>query len=153
MCLSLMLLFYGLSESVLVKRNVVFQKINKITTTRSRWLVTFVIDLDPYEQLLTKLENDFVKVEESLETIEKMFAATNSKGILHPENFFIGAVDNSINELQYLKFSEAHLKSMFATVKSLKVRNKRSILPFIGSALSFFFIWTSCRTRSKFNQT
>ena len=55
-----MLLFYGLSESVLVKRNVVFQKVNEITTTRSRWLVTFVIDLNPYEQFLTKLENDFI---------------------------------------------------------------------------------------------
>ena len=106
MRLSLMLLFYGLSESVLVKRNVVFQKINEITTTRSRWLVTFVIDLNPYEQFLTKLENDFVNVEESLETIVKMFAATNSRGFLHPEIFFIGAVDNFRHELQSLKFSE-----------------------------------------------
>ena len=44
--------------------------------------------------LLTKLEHDFVKVEESLETTEKMFAATNSRGFIHPEIFFIGAVDN-----------------------------------------------------------
>ena len=109
MRLSLMLLFYGLSESVLVKRNVIFQKLNEITTTRSRWLVTFVIDLNPYEQFLIKLENDFVTVEESLGTIEKMFATTNSRGFLHPETFFIGALDNFRHELQSLKISEAHL--------------------------------------------
>ena len=139
MRLSLMLLFYGLSESVLVKRNVVFQKVNEITTTRSRWLVTFVIDLNPYEQFLTKLENDFITVENSLENIEKMFGTTNSRGFLHPETFFIGALTNFRQELQSLKFLEVHLKNMFSTVKSLKVKNKRSILPFIGSALSFLF--------------
>ena len=68
-----------------------------------------------------------------------MFATTNSMGFLHPETFFIGALDNFRHELQSLKISEAHLKNMFATVKSLKVRNKRFILPFIGSALSFLF--------------
>lgn len=139
MRLSLMLLLYGLSESVVVKKNVIFQKINEVTTTRSRWLVTFVIDLNPYEQFLSKLESDFVKVEDSLEAIEKMFAATNPRGFLHPVVFFIGAVNNFRHELQSLKFSEAHLKNMFATVKSLKMRNKRAILPFIGSALSFLF--------------
>lgn len=138
-----MLLLYGLSESVIVKKNVIFQKINEVTTTRSRWLVTFVIDVKPYEQFLSNLESDFVKVEDSLETIEKMFAATNRRRFLHPEVFFIGAVNNFRHELQSLKFAEAHLRSMFVTVKSLKVRNKRAILPFIGSAL----------TSSKCNQT
>ena len=32
-----------------------FRKIKDISITRSRWLVTFVIDLQPYERLLNKL--------------------------------------------------------------------------------------------------
>ena len=38
--------------------NVIFHKANEIALTRSKWLFTFVIDLVPYEQLLSKLSLD-----------------------------------------------------------------------------------------------
>ena len=86
---SLMLLFFGLVNSAQVKRNVIFQKVNEITTTGSRWLITFVIDLDPYEKLLSTLRDDFKIVEESIQTLETMYATTNSRGFLNPETFLL----------------------------------------------------------------
>ena len=53
-----LLLCIGLALGSQVAHNVVFQKMNEVTTTRYRWLVKFVIDLEPYENLLSKLSRD-----------------------------------------------------------------------------------------------
>ena len=65
---TLLQLTIGLTSSLLIKNNVVFQNVNEITTTRSTWPLTFVIDLEPYEQLITKLDHDF-------ENAQKAFAS------------------------------------------------------------------------------
>ena len=84
-----MLLFFGSVNSALVKNNVIFQKVNEITTTRSRWFITFVIDLDPYEKFLSTLRDDFKIVEGSIQALKTMYAATNSRGFLNPEFFLL----------------------------------------------------------------
>ena len=148
---SLMLLFFGLVNSALVKRNVIFQKINAITTTRSRWLITFVIDLDHYEKLLSTLRDDFKIVEESIQTLETMYAATNSRGFLNPETFFIGAIMELCRELVSLNASQEDISNMFVSFQSLRIRNRRSLLPFIGSVK--LLIWHRIGTRLRFDQT
>ena len=65
---TLLLLTIGLTSSLLIQHNVAFQKVNEISTTRSKWPLTFVIDLEPYEQLITKLDDDF-------ENAQKAFAS------------------------------------------------------------------------------
>ena len=67
---TLLLLTNGLTSSLLIQYNVVFQKINEITTIRSRWLLTFVIDLEPYEQLITKLGQDFENVQKAFTSLD-----------------------------------------------------------------------------------
>ena len=54
----LLLLGVGLVQSTLVAQNVVFQKVNEVTTTRARWLVTFVTDLNPYIDGMAQLARD-----------------------------------------------------------------------------------------------
>ena len=41
-----------------VTENVVFQKVNDVTTTRAKWLVTFITDLSPYLKGMDRLERD-----------------------------------------------------------------------------------------------
>ena len=48
-------LLVGVSNAVIISNNVVFSKVNEITTTRSEWVITFVIDMAPYEESLTSL--------------------------------------------------------------------------------------------------
>ncbi|CAG2257257.1 unnamed protein product [Mytilus edulis] len=55
------LVLFGLTSQFIVKENVMFQKIKEISTTRSNWLITFVVDLDPFEMFLNKIEQDLGK--------------------------------------------------------------------------------------------
>ena len=44
-----------LGQTLLLRENVVFQKLHIVTTTDARWLVTFVIQLNPFDEFLTNL--------------------------------------------------------------------------------------------------
>ena len=48
----------GLTEALVINENVVFHKENEVAITRSKWLFTFVIDLNLYENFLTRLAID-----------------------------------------------------------------------------------------------
>ena len=48
----------GLTEALVINENVVFHKENEVAITRSKWLFTFVIDLNPYENFLMRLAID-----------------------------------------------------------------------------------------------
>ena len=51
-------LLFGLTRSFIVKDNVVFYKRNDVSTTRAKWLVTFVLDLYPYSQFIELYKED-----------------------------------------------------------------------------------------------
>ena len=51
--LLIILVFLGLTLAAQVRQNVVFRKITEVTTTRSRWSITFVIDLNPYATVIS----------------------------------------------------------------------------------------------------
>ena len=48
----------GMTEALVINENVVFHKENEVAITRSKWLFTFVRDLKPYENFLTRLAVD-----------------------------------------------------------------------------------------------
>lgn len=52
---SVTLLLLGLAFAIEIRENVVFNKVNDIILSRSRWLMTFVVDLDSYKNFLDKL--------------------------------------------------------------------------------------------------
>lgn len=49
---------FGLSRGIVIHDNVIFHKTNEITMTRSRWIVTMVVDLKPYDRFIKKIEID-----------------------------------------------------------------------------------------------
>ena len=48
----------GLTEALVINENVAIHKENEVAITRSKWLFTFMIDLNPYENFLTRLTID-----------------------------------------------------------------------------------------------
>lgn len=48
------------NPSTVTHENVIFQESNEITTTRSQWLVSFVINLGPYKLFIERLTNELV---------------------------------------------------------------------------------------------
>jgi len=117
--------------------NVVFQKLSDITTARSRWLVAFKINLNPYDELLNELSNI---VNQTLESTARviLFHHGNSKRyaqILSTNKLFR-------NELANLEKTRLFLKSKISEIKSIHSetsRGKRSLIPIVGKALSFLF--------------
>jgi hypothetical protein len=51
---------FGLTAQLVMKENVIFQKVKEVTTVRARWMVTFVEDLLPFERFLNKTQNTTV---------------------------------------------------------------------------------------------
>lgn len=51
----LILIWLTNGNSMIVRENVIFEQSHDISTTRSRWLVTMVIDLSVYDQSIDKL--------------------------------------------------------------------------------------------------
>ena len=48
----------GLMEALVINENIIFHKDNEVAITRSKWLFTFVVDLNPYENFLMRLAVD-----------------------------------------------------------------------------------------------
>ena len=125
-------IFVLAKPSTVTHEHVIFQKSNEITTTRSQWLVSFVIDLGSYKLFIERLTN------------ERVNAAALSQHIL----------------LEYKKKGKPlfqtfkNLRAKFTTIKTiqendfleyetLKSRHTWSVLPIVGKALSFLFGTTS----------
>ena len=135
---TLLLLTIGLTNSLLIQHNVVFQKVNEITTTRSRWLLTFVIDLEPYERIITKLGQDFDNAQKAFTSLD-LLHQSDKPGFLKSKEFFEGILAEVGKEINALKSSFGHVHDTFVAIKRLQSRKERSLLPFVGSALSFLF--------------
>ncbi|XP_046574034.1 uncharacterized protein LOC124282108 [Haliotis rubra] len=127
----ILLVYVGLASGAMMFENIIFQKLNDVTTTRSKWLVTFVIDLKPYQSYLTKCQTDINDVALIIhKVINKNYSATYS-GI---ESMFV-KLDQEIDNLN---ITLNNLRENFLEYHHLS-RPKRSLLLFVGKALSFLF--------------
>ena len=119
------LVLIGLTLSVL------FRKISEVTTSRSRWTVTFVIDLDPHAAVLGRIEANI----------------DSTMGIIHSvmdnnppaASGLINNFRQLTTELRTLNETHFGLVGRFAEYKKLHPRAKRSLLPFVGQAFSCLF--------------
>ena len=127
----LLLILFGIASGTMMYENVIFQKLNDITTTRSRWTITLVIDLEPYYAFLNKCHKDLGTVTLVLRDLIQKHLSVKAPKIVHlftkldadaiSLNDTLTALGNNFKEYQRL------------------IRPKRSVLPFVGRALSFLF--------------
>lgn len=108
-----------------------FKRLNT-TSTRARWLVTFVHDLEPFWYFLGRVNDDIL----SADTVAK----TLIHNYLKPEQHgFRGTISYLQKELQNLKDIQNSIIYNYKDYKALGARNKRSVLPLGGRILSFLF--------------
>ncbi|CAC5398014.1 unnamed protein product [Mytilus coruscus] len=129
--LFLVTLLFCLGEPAFISENVVFDKINSITTTRSNWLVTFVTDLKPFDNFIKKLSNDIVQTGTLAQEITRRYDNPEKEG-------FKNTFSNLRNEFRLLTDTHTSILRIFNDYKALH-RNKRSVLPIIGKAMHFLF--------------
>ncbi|XP_069106680.1 LOW QUALITY PROTEIN: uncharacterized protein [Argopecten irradians] len=142
---ALLLLAVGLTRAIEIEESVIFQKINDITTTRSRWLVSFVIDLKPYERFMSSL-TDIMATSKVVRRVKQRYKGSKNVGYVNIVDGLkqmlkdIKRTQKTILEsfLNYALLEENTREGNFGIIKQNE-RSKRSLLPFVGSALSFLF--------------
>ena len=125
-------LLFGLTEALVINENVVFHKENEVSITRSKWLFTFVIDLNPYENFLLSLALDTEKAAIVARNLIQIYDKPRREGFL---NSFCG-LQKQIKDLQV---DRQQLINSYVEINSIKSRSKRSLIPIIGKALHFLF--------------
>ena len=134
-------LLVGFLYPSLIRENIIFQKTNEITTTRSRWLVAFVIDLAPYQKLINKLNEHLTEASKDIsEEVLRYWQKRKPDKYLRFENTLrvVKYEVQNLNQTQAFLLSELEdIKSLHFTIRTK--RNKRALLPIVGKALSFLF--------------
>ena len=75
-------LMAGYDVGIDVYDSVVFQKVNEITSTRAKWLVTFVYDLQPFQSFVKTVGRDVYKAIEIAKTLRNHFKGEQQEGYL-----------------------------------------------------------------------
>ena len=110
--------------------NVVFKRVNVVTTTKAKWTVTFVIDMDSVGTVISSIGENIVQ------TLNRVEQVRGKNWVSHETvNHFQGL----FNELRSLHETYRQLSVRLADHQTLRGRSRRSLLPFVGDALSFLF--------------
>ena len=115
-----------------MKESIIFQRLDVVTTTDARWLVTFAINLKPFGDFLEKLT---MTLNESSITI----GALNLRYNVSKTASFGTIVNGLKTELSDLRTIHSDIIRTFDDIRTLRKRQKRSLLPIVGKALSFLF--------------
>ena len=128
------LLLTLVSGSSFISQNVVFDKVKDITTSRSKWMVAFVIDINPYQDLLDRMNASLFNVKEK---VTKKYKKESKR---HPKPYYrlLHTLSVINQEIQNLEISQEFLLSELTDIQSMH-RTKRSLIPIVGKALSFLF--------------
>ena len=121
------------ADAFLIRQNTVFNKISD--ATRSRWLISMVIELSPYIQFLTKLNLDIGKARNLVDSTAAKFDSPRT-----PE--YKAAIAKLGREVNSLQVSYIDIVADFSKYKLLNPRNKRSIVSIFSPILHLFGVVT-----------
>ncbi|XP_045163143.2 uncharacterized protein LOC123527611 [Mercenaria mercenaria] len=127
----LLLNLAGLTSAIITQDNVIFNKVNDVTTTRSHWLVTFVMNFNEYEIYLRKLSYNIEMANCVADEVVKKYNASRAE-------YFLGTFLNMKNEIRHLNETHRKVLSSYTDLKRVTTRNKRAILP-ISNVFKFLF--------------
>ena len=132
----LMTLSFGTSYALEGFENVVFHLQNEITVTRAKWLVSFHIDLRQFDAALLNLQAN-------LEEVRRRAEETDFKEEMNTNSPYGAAFMEIKEQLEELRSEKGRLVGRYNDFSSIGGRRKRSVLPFVGDALSYLFGVTS----------
>lgn len=131
-----------MSTTIIVNQNVVFEKIETIATTRSKWIVATVITLDPYDKLLNQLNQGLNVIGKSLNNIMSQEAnhAIRNGSLLLQFGRMLTMHDTISRDVKQLKNSYQFIRQEFQELRSIS--NNESLVSITYSRQSFIiFIW------------
>ena len=133
--LLVLLLFRRSNLAIESYHKFVFSEQNEISLTQARWLVTFSIDLTPYDAAFQLLKEYIKNVQSGAkEDFPQEFLGDVT---------FETLINNVKEEFKEITIKREQLLLKYEDYQSLTYRMKRSVLPFVGFALSYLFGVTS----------
>ena len=150
------------SKSIRQFDNVLFHKVNTVSTTRSQWLFTFLVDLEPYINFVQNIKMRLGQNDKDLQDMMTQYpilkrpvyqdAFNNLRTELNHLKSNFDVLDRTINNFQLLnkkypdttKRTAKQTRPKQTTKQTTKQtrprkRPKRAIIPLVGKALSFLF--------------
>ena len=115
--------------------NVVFQKTNEVFINDAHWSVTFVHDLRPFQNLISRIKSDLARTDEIVKTITNFYKRSNLTG-------YVETFESLHVEIDLLTDTYKSVYETFDEYQSLSVdseRGKRSLIPIIGQLMSTLF--------------
>jgi hypothetical protein len=128
----LTLILIGVASGVFIHENVIFRRLNDFTTTRSKWTISFVLDLKPYGNFIDKLSENINNATIVARNLLSRYHSPEGKGFM---KMFL----NIEREIKGLNATRNGILKTFTEYKQLHRRSKRSLFPFVGSALGYLF--------------
>ena len=138
---NILMLFLLTSAGALMHENVFFHKIGSFSMSRSKWLISFVIDLSTYERFLERLTGDINKV--AIMT-DKVLNAADTPELSRLRNEYKAILDGMRGEISVIKVVHADIVESFNDYRLLKEtdgqgRHKHKVFGFLGDLMSDVF--------------
>jgi hypothetical protein len=121
---------------LIIRENVIFEKINEISTTRSQWLVAIQLDFNPYGDLLDHLANEISLAQGEIAKAETD-PSMGKSWVVSKEAIQLLQVMSI--EFKNFKTAQEYLTTEFLDIRTMGHRTVRSLLPIIGKGLSALF--------------
>lgn len=142
------MLFFGfiwlynvLTCSALIHENVFFHEVGTFSMTRSKWTITFVMDLTTYGRFLEKLETDIDKTEYFCNQLITSLMTPASNTV--PTTHYKAIIGGLKGQISIIKGMHNEIKDSFNDYRFLgqtgKKRQERKVLGFIGGFMSDLF--------------
>ena len=129
-----MMLCFG--STFRVAENVVFEKIQEISSVRSKWMFSFFTDLQAYERYMERLGDNLDNTERNIDVVLQKCRNLNN---LH----FLPMYEGQKREVASLKemyaVAKQDLEDIVMIQESRRTKVKRAVLPIVGKALSWLF--------------
>ena len=115
----------GYIVGIVVYDSLVFQKVNEITSTRAKWLVTFVHDLQPFRSFGKMVGRDVYKAVVIAKTLRNHFTGEQQEG-------YLGTLKYLVREAEYLGDTVESVQSNFADYEHLGIRLREVYCQWVG---------------------
>ena len=110
-------------------QSTIFKKSTEVVLTRSKWVITLMIDLKPYHGLLERLSSE----------IEKVRVIGDEIATDHYSNRYHSVIYSLRQEIQVLETQWEGMGNYLKGLRLLQPRTKRAVLPIVGKALNVLF--------------
>ena len=133
-----------------IRQNIVFEKVNQVTLSRSLWSLSFFVDFSPFEKFLNSLKTDIHHVTVTLYHVTTTFHVKNDygflealKGLYEDYKSLSTRYDQLVDTFEKLLLLTPDLPKreteQNGQTDTPKHRQKKSLLPFVGELYSGLF--------------